>query len=221
MSSLWLDVAAFENASNSTKNVGGSKLDECEANRLMDAVQLYRGDLLEGWYQDWCLFERERLQNLYLSMLDKLICYCEAHQLYQSGVEYGERILRIDRAHERTHQRMLRLLYLSGDRGGALRQYRRCISALAEELGVNPGKQTIELYEQICGERLVDIDDSSRKTCELSPERVYTEGFSGSELLTRLRRLKAVLADAETEVQHDIDALERFLKHNPPKRRAV
>src|SRR5205823_6306577 len=103
----------------------------------------------------------------------------------------------------------LRLLYLSGDRGGALRQYRRCVTALAEELGVNPGKQTINLYEQICGERLEDIADSSRKTCELSPERVYTEGFSGSQLLTHLRRLKALLAGAETEVQRDIDALER------------
>jgi len=28
-------------------------------------VDLYQGDLLEGWYQDWLLCERERLQNMF------------------------------------------------------------------------------------------------------------------------------------------------------------
>jgi hypothetical protein len=39
-------------------------LNEAQAQLLKDAVNLYCGDLLEGWYQDWCLFERERLQSI-------------------------------------------------------------------------------------------------------------------------------------------------------------
>ena len=34
---------------------------------------LYRGDLLTGWYQDWCLIERERYQCMFVSLLDKLM----------------------------------------------------------------------------------------------------------------------------------------------------
>src|SRR5438128_1039451 len=58
---------------------------------------LYRGDLLEGWYSDWCLYERERLQHMYLAMLDKLMEYSESHQEYETGQTYGMRALRYDR----------------------------------------------------------------------------------------------------------------------------
>ena len=62
-----------------------------------------------GWYEDWCLSEHERLQNMYLKMLDKLMGYCEAHGQVNSGLAYGEQVLRYDRASERTYQRMMRL----------------------------------------------------------------------------------------------------------------
>jgi len=223
---LWLDVATFEKSSTDIQDVRGSQLDEHQANSLAEGVQLYRGDLLEGWYQDWCLFERERLQNLYLSMLDKLICYCEVRQLYQSGLDYGERILRIDRAHERTHQRMLRLLYLSGDRAGALHQYKRCVAALAEELEVKPAEQTVALYEQICGGHVEEAEEASTEPHEVSRDDPHIERLEAPQILTRLRRLKAVLSGAQLRVQHDIDELEQSLKRKPrssppPKRQAV
>ena len=34
-------------------------------------ASVYDGDLFDGCYQDWCLLERERLQNVYLVLLDK------------------------------------------------------------------------------------------------------------------------------------------------------
>ena len=48
----------------------------CAQRRSSPPPSVYRGDLLEGCYQDWCLFERERLQNAYLAMLDKLMVRC-------------------------------------------------------------------------------------------------------------------------------------------------
>jgi len=223
---VWLDVAIFEKASADIKDIGGAQLDEQQANSLAEAIQLYRGDLLEGWYQDWCLFERERLQNLYLSMLDKLVCYCAERQLYQSGLAYGERILKIDRAHERTHQRMLRLLYLSGNRAGALHQYRRCVAALAEELQVKPAEETVALYKQICSDHLEEADDASKNAPEASHYEVPPERLEIPQILTRLRRLKVILCGAQTRVQRDIDELEHSLERKPcsstlPKRRAI
>ncbi len=70
---LWLDVAEFEQAYQSVKSVRGQELTPIEAELLACAVRLYRGHLLEGWYQDWCLAERERLHNIYLILLDKLL----------------------------------------------------------------------------------------------------------------------------------------------------
>lgn len=79
----------------------------------------------------------------------KLISHCEEQKEYEAGLEYGERILRMDRAHERTYQKMMRLQQLAGDRAGSLRTYQRCAPALREELGVDPSETTIGLLEQI------------------------------------------------------------------------
>lgn len=149
---IWLDVAELETAYDRVQSTPGENLDQDQAAVIERAVDLYRGDLLEGWQEDWCVFERERLRAINLTMLEKLLGYCEASGRYEEGLIHGERLLRHDRAHERAHWRMMRLNYLAGDRTGALRQYDKCRSALAEELGVTPGRLTRVLYEQICAD---------------------------------------------------------------------
>jgi len=83
---FWLDVAVFERTFNLVQKTPGQELDSSTAQLLQETVQLYQGPLLEGWYQDWCLLERERLQSLYLAMLDKLMSYCEVIHDYYTGL---------------------------------------------------------------------------------------------------------------------------------------
>lgn len=201
-SGLWLDVALFERAFETTGGVPSNQLDGSEAQILKDAIELYKGDLLDGWYQDWCLFERERLQNMYLSMLDKLMTYSEEHCEYETGQSYGSTILRYDRARERTHRQLMHLQYKAGDRTGALRQYERCVAALDEELGVKPERRTVTLYEQIRAGRL---DDAGRDI-NFGPKAPL------AEVLGRLRQIHLVLADAQKSVRQDIRAVEEGLK---------
>jgi DNA-binding SARP family transcriptional activator len=146
---LWLDVMEFERASVAVHGIPGEDLDEHGAHQVQEALTLYRGDLLEGWYSDWCLFERERLQRTYLATLEKLMAYCEVRGRYETGLEYGTCALRYEAAHERIHRRLMRLHYLAGDRTAALRQYARCVALLREELDVEPSERTVALYEHI------------------------------------------------------------------------
>ena len=102
-----------------------------------------------------------------LAMLNKLMTYFETIEEYEMGLVYGHRILQFDRAHERTHRRMMRLHYLAGDRTAALRQYDRCTAALDGELSVKPAKWTVSLYNQIKAYQLTDdgkVSDSPRAT---------------------------------------------------------
>jgi DNA-binding SARP family transcriptional activator len=151
---LWLDAAEFEGAHDRVQGVPGRDLTPKLAGSLEQAVELYTGDLLEGWYQDWCLFERQRLQHAYLGMLDKLMGYCEANDECEKGLVYGNLILRYDRARERTHQRLMRLHYQNRDRTAALRQYQQCAAALHEELSVRPSRRTTALHQQIQADQL-------------------------------------------------------------------
>jgi DNA-binding SARP family transcriptional activator len=200
---VWLDVAAFEEAHRGANGTPGSALDTMTAAALVAAVELYRGDLLEGWYNDWCLEERERLLSMYLSMLNKLTAYCAAHALYEAGLDYGQRALQHDRAHERTHRHLMRIYQLAGDRSGALRQYRQCVDALQEELGVEPAQRTVDLYDQIRMDRQVALPSCNASVRPTPPNADVLAG-----LVVQLAELRAGLAAVEGQLA---DYLERSL----------
>jgi len=207
---LWLDVVAFEQTCALVQKIAGQDMDSHSAQRVQEAIQLYQGPLLEGWYQDWCIQEREGLQNHYLSMLDKLMSYCEVRHDYEASLLYGMRIMCYDRARERTHRRMMRLYYLLGDRAEALRQYERCATALDEELGVSPSKSTLALYRQIQADQLEE------------PPIVLTEADTGQELQTpplrdilgQLSHLQRSLVALQNEVEQSIQIVELALNNS-------
>lgn len=204
---LWLDVAVLENAFQLVQKIPGHDLDNQKAQILHDAVQLYQGPLLEGWYQDWCIYERERLQSMYLAMLDKLMGYCEVRRDYETGLLYGMRIMCYDRARERTHRRLMRLHYLNGDRASALRQFEQCASALDEELNANPSKGTVELYERILADQLDELKSVCSST-EISSE---ISEYILPGILSRLIQLQASLSDLQTQVGQSIKVVEEAL----------
>ncbi len=204
---IWLDVAVLEQAYTLVQKTPGQELDASKAQVLQNAVQLYQGPLLEGWYQDWCLYERERLQSMYLAMLDKLMGYCEVRRDYETGLLYGMRILCYDRARERTHRRLMRLHYLNGDRAAALRQFEQCATALDEELGAGPSKGTVALYEQILADQLDEPKPVFAST-EISLE---ISEFLLPGILNRLVQLQAALSDLQTQLGQSIQVVEQAL----------
>ncbi len=116
---------------------------------LTQAVDLYRGDLLPGWYDDWVLLERERLRQAVLVTLERLTLLLEQDRAYATAIEYAQRLLRHDPLHEAAYQHLMRLHALSGDRASALRVYQTCATVLERELGVEPSPATREGYEQL------------------------------------------------------------------------
>ncbi|GAC1382629.1 MAG: hypothetical protein NVS4B7_17750 [Ktedonobacteraceae bacterium] len=210
---LRLDTAVLENAFQLVQKIPGHELDIQQAQMLQSVVQLYHGPLLEGWYQDWCLYERERLQSMYLAMLDKLMGYCEVYRDYETGLLYGMRIMCYDRARERTHRRLMRLHYLNGDRTAALRQFEQCTDALDEELGVGPSKPTIALYAQIQADQLegpVPILVSNETTAAITKTLAVTSPPL-LEILGRLEHLQGALVDLQQQVQQSMKAVEHLL----------
>jgi len=203
---LWIDAAVFEQAFVPLQGVAGEQITEQQARGLVDVIPLYKGDLLEGHYQDWCLYHRERFHNMYCAMLDKLMGYCEARGKYEAGMAHGELLLRQDQACERTYFRLIRLHYLAGDRAGALRQFQRCEAALQKELAVPPSHRTIELYNLVRADRLEHQKISPAQSTELA-----ASGISKSLFLTRLRAIRSVLAKIHRRLEREIREVDRVL----------
>jgi DNA-binding SARP family transcriptional activator len=203
---LWLDVAEFERACEIKAAVPGDTLDEITAGRLIEAVQLYQGELLEGCYQDWCLFERQRLQNIYLATLHRLICYSEANRLYQQALTYAQELLRHDPALERAHRQIMRIHFALGDRVASLRQYQRCVAALKTDLGVKPSSRTRALAEKI----QADEFDSFSLPGAADSLPVSTAS-SLPEVLDHLKIFRTTLHSVLKQVQKDIRTVEMVL----------
>lgn len=81
------DVTDFEAAASSLDSEGAGP----QVENLLRAEQLYRGELLPGYFDDWVVAERERLAALYIRVL---------HRLVAVFLEQGDR----DRAVEFVHK---------------------------------------------------------------------------------------------------------------------
>ena len=203
-SGLWLDVAEFERAYQRAEDLSGEEMDAATAHQVEAAVHHYRGDLLEGWYQEWCLFERERLERMYLALLDKLVNYCAAHERYEAGVAYGTCALRHDPARERTHRRLMRLHALAGNRSEVLHQYALCVATLRDELGVTPSERTNALYRHLLR---TTADEGPAPRAQLpadgQPAPPAADAEVGSTLL-RLEQMLHLLGETQQLVQRNM-----------------
>ncbi|KKM09892.1 hypothetical protein SY88_17100 [Clostridiales bacterium PH28_bin88] len=121
--------------------------------RLEQALELYRGDLLEeDLYEDWAAAERERLQLIYLDTLQTLArLYTEAGANANHDRARGllQRALVVNPYREETYLALMELYRSAGQTGEALRLFERCRKVLAEEFGVQPGREMLKLVEEI------------------------------------------------------------------------
>ncbi|MEO7397459.1 MAG: BTAD domain-containing putative transcriptional regulator, partial [Ilumatobacteraceae bacterium] len=132
----WFDVSAFEVAQRGSDSPGISVPEEVVF--LRQAIDLYRGDLLDGLYDDWVLDLREQFRDRYLMQLRRLAAALDAAGDHPEAVRLGRELLRCDPLREETYRFLMTALATSGDRSGAARVYHECVATLRRELRVEP-----------------------------------------------------------------------------------
>ena len=157
-SSCTIDIVEFQDLIKKTRDHDHENLDSCIAcsERLERAAKLYKGDFLEQFYlpnsptfEEWVIRYRENLQRQMSEVLRGLISIQEKQNNLRAACEYARKLVALEPWSEGNHRLLMRLLALSGNRSAALKQYHTCQQILATELGVDPAKETIDLYEQI------------------------------------------------------------------------
>ena len=164
---LWLDVDAFLDASKD-----GSRLDE--------AVEYYRGDLLPQLYDEWIYGIRERLRNIYVGDLTRLVAETRKRGDLVRSIEIARRILEMDPWREDIVRRIIGLRYESGDAAGALSEYRRFAARLRDEMGVDPMPETAAAAERaVAGAEQEYDEDAPGASVRTAPERDLPLPFAG------------------------------------------
>lgn len=116
---------------------------------LQTAVGLYRGPFLDGFYDDWVINERYRLEALYFDALARLMTAYEARRESEAALTTALRLLNHDSLREDAHRVAMRAYCHLGRRNAALEQYRRCQACVQTELGIEPMAETTALYQDI------------------------------------------------------------------------
>src|SRR5215471_17242146 len=122
---------------------------------LERAAALYQGDLLEGIspgsapFEEWLCAERERLHELALEALAKLLAHQMKLEATEPAIQTALRLLSLDPLQEVTHRALMRLYARQNRRAAALRQYQLCVDVLQRELGVEPEEATKQVYREL------------------------------------------------------------------------
>jgi DNA-binding SARP family transcriptional activator len=116
---------------------------------LLQALELYRGEYMPGWYDEWVLAERERLHALHVRAQMRLLEHYSAAADIEAALCCAYELLKMDPLRESVHRRLMRLYAQSGEPAKIVAQYQSLIRTLKAELGVRPSVQTEALYRDL------------------------------------------------------------------------
>lgn len=93
-------------------------------------------------FSEWLETRRARLTALRHESAERLADEAERVGDWRTALRHAKQSYALDGTHEEACRRVMRLHYLLGDRGSALKAYEQCKRTLLEELGVSPSSET-------------------------------------------------------------------------------
>jgi predicted ATPase/DNA-binding SARP family transcriptional activator len=208
-----MDLTAFKSLLVACETHIHRGMDTCRscAWRRKEAIMLYRGEFLARFhiedsaeYEEWAVLTRERLHQQALGALAGLTAYHERCGNFGDAQQFARRQIELDPWNEEAHQQLIRVLWLTGQRGAALAQYERCRQLLEAELGIEPAPETTALYERI-------RDGTTSEEQGLSDEVAAARGNAHTGKLQPIRNVPApttALIGRETDLVELGDLLE-------------
>jgi DNA-binding SARP family transcriptional activator len=120
----------------------------------LQALSSYQGDYYVARRdRAWAINVQEQLLSRYLVVLDHLGQIYITQRRFEEAVTCYEHLLARDDYREDAHEQVMRCYGQLGRRGDALRQYERCVTILATELGLEPRSELQDLAREITGDR--------------------------------------------------------------------
>jgi WD40 repeat protein/class 3 adenylate cyclase/two-component SAPR family response regulator len=129
----WLDVSILERP-------------DLALESLTSTLSLYQGELLPGFYDDWVVLERERIQAVFESKMSQLIDKLVESERWYTVQEQCERWLSLGQAPEPAYRALMLSYSARGDMAKVSAVYQRCIEELQDQFGVEPSAETHALY---------------------------------------------------------------------------
>jgi LuxR family maltose regulon positive regulatory protein len=139
----FMDRIAAAEASKKEKDDAGLR------QNLEAAYELYRGDFLEGSYDDWAEEQRHFYQEQFSRVLNGLAKIAVAEKQWNAALKYSSEILRLDPYREDLHRLTLKVLSAQGKPAAVKKHYEDMQRVLKDELGIEPSIETVNLFKEL------------------------------------------------------------------------
>jgi DNA-binding SARP family transcriptional activator len=190
-SGIWLDVARFEELEKMTRRIKGHPYTETQLAHLNEAVSIYRGQLMEDCFKDWCVRQRHEYNKCYLKMLTRLMNSQKESGDYEGAMTTASMVLREEPASESANGTLMLLYHNEGDRTSALRQFEQYKRTVREVFNVPPSKALSDLNKKIredLGQEIISESDTKDAKISAFEERVIAILESIREEMARNRK---------------------------------
>jgi DNA-binding SARP family transcriptional activator len=146
---VWIDATAFR--------------EDLENERLEEALELCRGELLAGLEDEWVYEFRDAHRELLSELLERMAAQADAQGDPACAIAHARSRVALDPLAEDAQRALIARLAASGDRPGALVAYGRLRDRFRRELGISPSQQTRELVLAIRDDAIPAEPASSRE----------------------------------------------------------
>ncbi len=98
---------------------------------------------------DWLTQDRDKLQTLYIEVLERLAQNATRQHQFKQAIFYAEKIIQEDILWEEGYRLLMYSYYQLNNRSLALKWYERCVQQLQTELKTTPLESTMAVYDLI------------------------------------------------------------------------
>jgi ATP/maltotriose-dependent transcriptional regulator MalT/DNA-binding SARP family transcriptional activator len=113
------------------------------------AIQLYRGEFMQGYADQWVQEQRRYYRDRYLCLLDRLVQAAQKAEEWPRSLRFALLLLRDDPFREDIHCCIMRAYAEQGNRVAINEQYETLCSLLRTALDVEPSAETTKFYRHL------------------------------------------------------------------------
>jgi two-component SAPR family response regulator len=144
-----IDIEEFDRLVAAGETARRARDQESFVQSYEQAIKLYRGDFMQGSYDEWAEEQRAYYREQYLRLLETLAAAAQKSEEWSRSLGLAQKILKDDPFREDVHCMMMRAHAALGNRVAVREQYETVKRLLRKELGVEPAAETQRIFREL------------------------------------------------------------------------
>lgn len=113
------------------------------------ALELYRGELLAGNYDEWCEELRTNYSNKFTDLCEEMIAFYKQKNKYSDLIIYAERLIQCDKLHEDAYVNLIEAYVKMGNFNAGRTKLTQLLKVYDEEYGEKPPKAIMNRVQEL------------------------------------------------------------------------